>query len=54
MARMIELAHPAGHRPHLFTPLGSKKEGLMIEKSREIFRQDVIDPPDGAEGNGTV
>jgi len=26
----------------------------MIEKSRETFRQEVIDPPDGAEGNGTV
>jgi hypothetical protein len=48
------LACPAGDQPHWYISLGSKKEDLIIEKNRETYRQEVIDPPDGTEGNGTV
>jgi cytochrome P450 len=37
----------------LVCSLGKKKDDVMAEKSSETLRREVIDPPDGAERNGT-
>jgi cytochrome P450 len=37
----------------LFAPIGRKNEDIMAEKRREALRQEVSDPPQGAEKNRT-
>src|SRR5262249_44272364 len=51
------IAHLRSSKPlplrNWFAPVGKKKDDIMAEKSNETLRQQVIDPPDGVERNGT-